>query len=150
VRLRRIPPSIAIVTVLALTLSMGDAHAGGFSPQRARGKMLHLVNHYRAQHGEHRLRMSRDIVRIAQRHSRRMATARSLFHTQHMWTKLRSYKVSCWGENVGMAPSVWGVFRGWVRSSDHRANMLNRRFRRTGVGVVRAHGVLWITMIYYG
>jgi len=49
-----------------------------------------------------------------------------------------------------MGPSVWRVFKAWVRSSEHRANMLNRRYRRTGIGVARAHGYLWITMIFYG
>lgn len=149
-RLRRIPPSIAIVAVLALTLSTGVAHAGGFKPARARAKMIHFVNHYRAHHGVHKLRMSRDIVRVAQHHSHKMARSRTLFHTSDMWTKLRGRNASCWGENVGMGPSVWRVFRGWVRSSEHRRNMLDRSYRRTGIGVVRSHGSVWITMIYYG
>ena len=150
VRLRRIPPSIAIVAVLALTLSTGVAHAGGFKPVRARAKMIHFVNHYRSRHGAHKLRMSRHTVRVAQHHSHKMARSRALFHTTDMWRKLRTRKVSCWGENVGMAPSVWRVFKGWVHSWEHKRNMLDRRFRRTGIGVVRSHGSLWITMIYYG
>jgi uncharacterized protein YkwD len=150
VRSRRILPSIAIIAVLALTLSTGEAHAGSFKPARARAKMIHFVNHYRAQHGVHKLRMDRDVVRIAQRHSRKMASSRTLFHSSGMWTKLRGRNVSCWGENIGMGPSVWRVFKGWVRSSEHRANMLNRRFRRTGIGVARSHGSLWVTMIFYG
>lgn len=149
-RFRRIPPSIAVITVLALTLSMGAAHAGGFKPARARHKLIHFVNHYRVHHGVHKLRMNRDVVRIAQHHSRRMGSSRTLFHSSSMWTKLRSHNASCWGENIGMGPSVWRVFKGWVRSSPHRANMLNRRYRHTGIGVARSHGALWVTMIYYG
>jgi uncharacterized protein YkwD len=150
VRFRRIPPSIAVIAVLALTLSSGVAHAGSFKPARARHKMIHFVNHYRAHHGAPRLRMNRDIVRVAQRHSRKMASSRTLYHSSDMWTKLRSHHARCWGENVGMGPSVWRVFKGWVRSSEHRANMLNRHYRRTGIGVARSHGYLWVTMIYYG
>ena len=149
-RSRRIPPCIAIVAVLALTLSTGEAHAGSFKPARARAKMIHFVNHYRAHHGVAKLRMNRDVVRIAQRHSRKMASSRTLFHSSDMWTKLRTHNASCWGENIGMGPSVWRVFKGWVRSSEHRANMLNRRYRRTGIGVARSHGSLWVTMIFYG
>lgn len=147
---RRIPPSIAIIAVIVLTLSTGVAHAGSFKPARARSKMIHFVNHYRVQHGAAKLRMNRGVVRIAQRHSRKMASSRRLFHSSDMWTKLRGRNASCWGENIGMGPSVWRVFKGWVRSSEHRANMLNRRFRRTGIGVARSHGSLWVTMIFYG
>jgi uncharacterized protein YkwD len=148
VRLRRLPPSVAIVAVLALTLTMGVAHAGGFKPARARAKTIHFVNHYRSQHGIHKLRMRRNMVRIAQRHSHKMARSHTLFHSTDMWSKLRN--ATCWGENVGMGSSPWRVFKGWVRSAEHRANMLNRRYRGTGIGVVRAHGVLWITMIFSG
>jgi uncharacterized protein YkwD len=148
VRLRRTPPAVAIVAVLAFTLSIGVAHAGSFKPARARAKMIHFVNHYRHEHGVHKLRMKRNIVRVAQHHSRKMARSRTLFHSSDMFSKLRNS--TCWGENVGMGPSVWRVFKGWVRSSEHRANMLDRRFRRTGIGVVRSHGSLWITMIYSG
>ena len=146
----RLTPVVAAVTVFVLTVSMGAAHGSRFHPGRARGKMIHFVNHYRRHHGVGSLRMDRDIVRVAQRHSRRMAASRTLFHSSDMWTKLRGQHASCWGENVGMGPAAWRVFKGWVRSAGHRANMLNRHYRRTGIGVVRAHGALWITMIYYG
>jgi uncharacterized protein YkwD len=43
---------------------------------------------------------------------------------------------------------VWRLL-GVTRSSTHRANMLNRRFRHAGVGVVLARAY-WITMIFYG
>jgi uncharacterized protein YkwD len=150
VRSRRIPPSIAVITVLALILTMGVAHAGGFKPARARSKAIHFVNRYRTHHGLPRVHMNRDIKRLAQQHSRHMASSRTLFHSSDMWTKLRSHHASCWGENIGMGPSVWRVFKGWVHSAEHRANMLNRRYRHTGIGVARARGYLWVTMIYYG
>jgi uncharacterized protein YkwD len=150
VRFPRLPPSIAVIAVLALTLSMGEAHAGGFKPARARAKVFSFVNHYRVDHGMRRLHQSRDINRVARHHSQRMASSRKLFHSSSLSTKLRSKHPSCWGENIGMGPSVWRVFKGWVRSSAHRANMLNRHYRRTGIGVARGHGYLWVTMIYYG
>jgi uncharacterized protein YkwD len=149
VRSRRILPLIAVTAVLALTLTTGEAHAG-FRPARARAKMFSFVNHYRVDHGVRRLRENRDVDHLAQHHSKRMASERTLFHSSSMWTKLKGHHVSCWAENIGMGPSVWRVFKGWVRSSEHRANMLNRHYRRTGIGVARAKGYLWVTMIYYG
>ena len=51
---------------------------------------------------------------------------------------------------LGYWESVWRVFKAWTRSSPHRANMLDRRFRHAGVGVVFARGSYWITMMFYG
>ena len=35
-------------------------------------------------------------------------------------------------------------------SGGHRANILNPRFRRIGIGVVKARGSVWVTTIFYG
>jgi len=150
VRFRTPPLFIAVIAVLALTLTMGVAHAGGFRPARAREKVLHFVNHYRVEHGLRRLRENRDIDRTAQHHSNLMKDSRTLFHDSNMWTKLRGHHVSCWAENIGMGPSTWKVFKGWVHSAEHRTNMLGRRYRHTGIGVAYAHGYYWITQIFYG
>ena len=149
-RFRRPPTSIAVIAVLIATLSTGVAHAGGFRPARAREKLHVFVNHYRVEHGIRRLHENHDVDRTAQRHAVAMKNARTLFHSSNMWTKLRGHHAKYWGENVGMGPSVWKVFKGWVRSSEHRANMLSRRYRSSGIGVAYAHGCYWITMIYFG
>jgi uncharacterized protein YkwD len=112
--------------------------------------MLSFVNHYRVHHGRRHLHHNRDVDRLAQHHAKKMSSARVLYHSSSMWTKLRGHHARCWAENIGMGPSVWRVFKGWVRSSEHRSNMLNRHYRRTGIGIVRARGAYWVTMIYYG
>jgi uncharacterized protein YkwD len=146
--LSRRSPLLIVALVLAVGLtSAAPASAGTRS---ARAKMFHFVNAYRRDHGRRVLRESKDVDRLAQHHSRLMAADRKLFHSSGLSTKLRSHKPSTWGENIGMGPSVWAVFKAWTRSSEHRANMLRRGFRHAGVGVVRAHGALWITMIFYG
>jgi uncharacterized protein YkwD len=38
-----------------------------------------------------------------------------------------------WGENATPA----AIVRAWMRSPDHRANLLSRRYREIGVGVAR-------------
>ena len=143
---------VAVIAMLALTLTLttGVAHAGGFRPARAREKVLHFVNQYRVHHGLRRVHDNRDVDRTAQHHSNLMKNSRTLFHSSSMWTKLRGHHARCWAENIGMGPSVWKVFKGWVHSSEHRTNMLGRRYRRTGIGVAYAHGYYWITQIFYG
>ncbi len=135
--------------MLICSLATGPAHASA-GTRHARAKVFSFVNRYRASHGMVKLREQRTVDKIAWRHSEKMAGERTLFHTGDMWTKLRSFHPATWGENVGMGPSVWSVFSMWKRSAPHRANMLNRKFRRAGVGVVYSHGSYWITMIFYG
>lgn len=147
--LRRSPLLLAVFVVLVASLAVEPAHAGSRSV-RARAKVFAQVNRYRHQHGVAALRENHSVDRTAWRHSQAMATQRRLFHSADLQAKLRTYHPSSWGENVGMGPSVWRVFKAWSRSSTHRANMLNRRFRHAGVGVVFARGSYWITMVFYG
>ena len=57
---------------------------------------------------------------------------------------------STWGENVAAAGTLRRVRTLWMGSGGHRANVLNPRFRRVGIGVVRARGLMWVTAIFYG
>lgn len=147
--LRRSPLLLTAFVVLIVSLATGQAHAGTRSA-RTRAKVFAMVNGYRHQHGLTSLRQNRAVDRTARHHSQAMGSQRLLFHSADLRTKLRSYHPSSWGENVGMGPSVWRVFKAWTRSSTHRANMLNRRFRHAGVGVIFSHGAYWITMVFYG
>jgi uncharacterized protein YkwD len=145
---RRSP--LAIIVLVAAIALLVPPPTPAEAARTGRAKMVRFVNHYRHQHGRASLRVSKDATRIAQRHSRLMASDRTLFHSTSLWWKLRSHDPSAWGENVGMGPCVWHVYKMWTQSSDHRDNMLARRYRRTGVGIVHANGSLWITMIYFG
>jgi uncharacterized protein YkwD len=146
---RRSPLFLVVFAVLIVSVAIGPAHAVTRSV-RARAKVLALVNRYRQQHGLAKLRENKAVDRTARRHSATMASQRRLFHSADLQSKLRTHHPSTWGENVGMGPSVWRVFKAWTRSSEHRANMLNRRFDHVGIGVVFSHGYYWITTIFYG
>lgn len=143
---RRLPVIVLVVAVLfAGTATEADAGAS-----RRRDRMLHLLNGVRTHHDLPTFRLNRELSSDALRHSRRMAREGSVFHTRDLYGVVRSYSPSCWGENVGMAGSMRRVLRLWMRSSGHRANILRRAFRRVGVGVAKADGSVWITVIFYG
>jgi len=106
------------------------------------------------------------LTRIARSHSWRMSRARKIWHGdgvhqagsslshKSFWDFIKSifYK-GCSGENVGLMyqDTVQGFkhpirttkdialaqHKSWMRSSGHRANMLNSDFSLIGVGVVR-------------
>lgn len=139
-----------MVLVVMLVMATADFGVAGTRAQRFRAKLYGFVNDYRAAHGLDRLRDDRELSKLAWRQSLRMAKQRRLFHTADLGSKLRSWKVTVWGENIGAGPSIWGVYKMWTKSDAHRRNLLGPRFRRSGIGVVRARGGYWITMIYYG
>jgi uncharacterized protein YkwD len=105
-----------------------------------------MVNHIRAHHGMRRLRLDAKVSSYAWHHSLRMARQRRLFHSTDLRSHLGRWDPSAWGENVGFAPTVRGVVRAWMNSAPHRDNLLRRRYRWTGIGVVRTGGLFWITM----
>lgn len=140
---------IGSVGVLLLSSAWTPSQAGSRSATY-RARFLRIVNDVRAHHGVKRLDLNRDLSRYALRHSESMAQKKRLFHTNDLQSRLRTYRPRAWGENVGMAGTLHRVVRLWMKSSVHRANILDRRYKKTGIGVVRSGGRIWVTQIYYG
>jgi uncharacterized protein YkwD len=140
-------PIIALVVAVLVTGTASRADAGAVD---RRTRMLHLLNGVRNRHELPTFRINRELSTKALRHSRRMAEAGDVFHTQDLYQAVRSYDPSCWGENVGQARYVKMVLRLWMHSAGHRANILKRAYRRVGVGVAKSGGSAWVTVIFYG
>jgi uncharacterized protein YkwD len=146
-RFRRLLILGSVVALLASAWAPAQAGSRS-SPYRAR--LLRLVNDIRRHHDVRRLDLNRKLSRYAKKHSADMAARRRLFHTSDLYSRVRAYRARAWGENVGYGGTVKRVARAWMNSYDHRRNVLDRRFRRSGVGVVKRNGRFWITQIYYG
>ncbi|MGH2676396.1 MAG: CAP domain-containing protein [Actinomycetota bacterium] len=111
-------------------------------------KAVHaMINTTRAAEDRRTLSLSGRLSRIAHRHSKEMASRRALFHSCLAcsigggWRKL--------GENVGYGPDIATVQAELMASPPHRANLLDRKYRRVGVGVVRRGALVWVTQIFY-
>ena len=140
-------PVIALVVAVIVT---GSATESVAEDLHRRDQMLRLLNQVRRQHGLPVFRINRDLSTYAFRHSKRMARANEIYHTQNLYRQVRSYHPSMWGENVGVARYLKTVRRLWMHSAGHRANILKRGFRRVGVGALKARGSTWVTVIFYG
>jgi uncharacterized protein YkwD len=141
------PPSTAksLIVVAALLVSALLAQVLASSPADASSQhqLLRLINAARRHHGVHELRTGRRVTRLARRHSRRMARSRTLFHSSSLG------RLGRWGENVGYTyRSVRSIHRAFMRSREHRWNILHRSFRRVGIGLDKARGRLWVTEIF--
>jgi uncharacterized protein YkwD len=144
---------MAIVLAGILAVSMA-APAWGLTASAWKQHLLMRINHYRAAHGVHRLRVGPHLSRAARAHSNDMAAHRMLSHSSSSgtnWlTRLRAYgfRGSWAGENL--AVGMWTprhTLRTWIRSPEHRANLLNGHYRAIGMG--RALGTWAGYRVYY-
>jgi uncharacterized protein YkwD len=135
---------------------MGAPAATATGPERLRvgeeaWQLLKLTNAARERRGLIPLRLDRDGSVIARRHSVAMAAAGQLVHTTDVSPYLDGIEWHRWGENVGYTPGgVDGLQQAFMDSEPHRHNVLEPGFRRVAIGTVRADGVLWVTLFFYG
>lgn len=124
---------------------------------QVRAATICLVNRERARHGERALSWNDKLIRAAQAHTESMAFGGYFAHSgsngstplarMRRFGYLRGSNLGFEvGENIGFG-SLWlgtphAVVAAWMASPGHRANILDRRFRETGIGVSPHLGVL--------
>ncbi len=144
---RIVPPQSHVRRALALALAgvllFAAPAASLYRPER---RLAPMINTARYRYDLPRLVERPRLKVAAERQSLRMAKRGRLFHGSLAWTSGRR----CWGQNVGTGPTVRAVFRAFMRSADHRANMLDRFYRRAGYGVVKFRGAVWVTINFAG
>jgi uncharacterized protein YkwD len=116
---------------------------------QVRAATLCLVNRERRAHGERPLRLNRRLARAAQAHSNSMAaydyfehigprgqTPLARLRTVGYISSRRGYEVGenlAWGTLALASPR--SIVAAWMASPGHRANILDPRFRETGIGI---------------
>jgi len=148
---------LALASLVAVQVPAADA----FTPKLWRAEMMKQINRYRVSHGLRPLKANAKLQRAAAAHSKGMARHHVLSHTSAngvSWERrirYYGYRGSWIGENLAVgkwAPKT--ALRAWHRSSPHRANLLNGRFRAVGIGVRKGtfsgHIVYYITADFGG
>jgi uncharacterized protein YkwD len=144
---RAVPPQSHVRRALAVALAGVLVFAAPAASLDQREQSLAtMTNTTRQWHDLPRLVGRARLRAAAERQSLRMAKSGRLFHGSLAWTSGRR----CWGQNVGKGPTIRAVFRAFMRSADHRANMLDRCYRRAGYGVVKTRGAVWVTVNFAG
>ena len=144
---RKITIPVLVVAVLISGTASSGVRAADLTPRQ---RMLQLLNQARRNHGLPVFRLNVELSKSAWAHSKRMAERNRLFHTTNLYEAVRAWSPSTWGENVGVARWLKRVHKLWMQSGGHRINILNPRFRRVGIGVVKARGRVWVTAMFYG
>ncbi len=107
----------------------------------AEEEMLKLVNSERTRRGLNPLRMDARLRTLARKHSRDMFARGYFAHVnpdgKSPFDRMRQASIDYEeaGENLAMAPSVTIAHDGLMRSPGHRANILDPKFGRIGIGV---------------
>ena len=143
-RTRRAVPVVMLCGALALQSLVPQPASAG-----PRSTVFRMVNDARRSHGRRPLHLSASISALAARHSSRMAGSGTLFHSRCLDCIRRRHGWSAIGENVGYAGSARTVERLFMHSPPHRSNLLCRCFRTIGIGIVRGHGRVWVTQLFY-
>jgi uncharacterized protein YkwD len=104
----------------------------------AEKQMLQLHNRERASRDLPRLCVHPKLQKAANAHSRDMIR-RDRFTHGNVGRRLKKfgYRWSAYAENIARddgRPSPETTFKGWMRSSSHRSNILDRRFDEVGIG----------------
>lgn len=108
-----------------------------------------LINEERAGSAR-QLGMVGRLVRIARRHSGRMASSGGIYHNPRLAQDANRIRWSILGENVGVGSSIESLHQAFMASPPHRENVMRTRFRKIGVGVVERDGRLWVTVVFLG
>jgi uncharacterized protein YkwD len=152
-RARRLSGKAAagLLLVVALLFSgVATDHARAGTSRTREDRMLAITNRARANRGVQVLDLDARLSRYAKRHSREMAEAGYLFHTENLAARLSGVDWSMGGENVGVGSSLRDVQGAFMGSTPHRQNILQTRFDHAAVGIVKSDGTLWVTVIFYG
>jgi uncharacterized protein YkwD len=142
---------VAMLVVASVIASATAATALTSSERRLRHELLAATNRSRLHRNVHRVHLSFRVSRDIYAHTRAMARRHRLFHSRHPKRYLRGINWHLWGENIAVTrASIRRMQRMFMHSSAHRANVLNPRFHRVGIGVVGQAGKLWATVFFFG
>jgi uncharacterized protein YkwD len=111
-------------------------------------ELLEAINLERGKRGRPDLVEDGDLTLVAETHVGEMIDGERLSHTPN---KLLADRVTRWrllAESIGVGPDVDALMNAFMRSDVDRRNLLDRKFRRIGVGAIFNGERLWVTLLF--
>ena len=134
---------VALVATTACLVAVAPAPAEAARPREER--FAAMVDEVRQTAGKSSMNLSDRLSKVARRHSRRMAAANRLFHSN--LSRLLGKGGGAVAENVGYAGDLPQLLRMFLNSPAHAKNLLGK-WSKTGIGIVKARGRFWVTQIF--
>jgi uncharacterized protein YkwD len=140
-----------LATLLVVGVVPGSAAASSdscFVHKRFERRLARKINGARARVGRRTLHLDPHLSRVARHHTRAMTRRGFLFHSSARELGRRVTNWTALGENVGAGSGIATLHRAFMDSAGHRRNVLLRSCRHVGVGVRRARGRIWVTVVF--
>jgi uncharacterized protein YkwD len=149
----RLGAILFIATMIASSLpllgaSSASADSGCWDYKRTERRFAHKANRARSRRGISKLSIDPELSKAARKHTTEMVRNRRLYHTP---SRALRHRVTRWivlGENVGVGGTVSSLHRAFMNSRVHKDNILYRPYRHVGIGVRKARGRMWVTVIF--
>lgn len=117
-------------------------------------KAAEIINDIRNEKGLSRLTFDSKAADVARAHSRDMAERDYFSHRgkdgRTPFKRIRDggvdYRAAA--ENIAINNSAGGAAKAWMNSKGHRTNILNGTYNRTGMGIWRKDGQLYLTQVF--
>jgi len=139
---------LALAVIVTGALVASPAPAATLAEVKFGNKVHQRVNEVRANHDLVRLKKNKCLQRFANRQANAMAKQKRLFH-QDLGKILAACNLRRVGENVIVGPgNPRQQVKNWMNSPPHRANILHRPFRITGVAARKSGGVWWVAQVF--
>ena len=137
----------------AATTSAGTTARSAYTPEQFEARVLALMNNRRATVGCRELTMNSALVLAARRHNNRMVAEQTMSHQlpreASLGPRVTNAGYRGWrmlAENLAWGPTTpYAIYKLWLNSSGHRANMQNCTLRNAGVGMAMSNGHAWVT-----
>jgi uncharacterized protein YkwD len=151
--------TLALTTAAALTGAPPAGAATGFAAVPLSSFDQHLladINSARTAHGLRRLTVVAGTTDVAHGWTCHQAANRVLSHNQRLGAQLATHGSRLWttyAENVGYVAATAGagaLFRAYMNSAPHRANILDPSARYVGIWSMRGGSFRWNTIDFVG
>ena len=107
--------------------------------------LMRKINRARRSHGMRALSWDKQVGYVARRHTNAMASQRNVYHDAGLGQKVTRWRRLA--QNTGKGQRCKGIFRAFMNSSAHRANIFGR-WRHVGVGVSWGGGCIWVQQVF--
>jgi uncharacterized protein YkwD len=139
--------SVMTVGVLASTTTGASAAS---SADRKESSIVKLTNKDRVKHDARKVTSSKCLDKFAERQAKRQAKKKKMYH-QNLQAALVECDMRMVGENVAFGfTSTKALQRAWMNSPGHRSNILNKEFRKVGVGAAKDSRGRWYYATVFG
>lgn len=133
-------PPARVPSGSATSAGAGAGAGGGISDQQLK-QVAKLTDEFRKKNGLGPLKWNRRLSAAAQAYAERMSKEDFFDHNAPDGTSpgerisSQGYKWKTWGENIAAGQSLpEKVVEAWIKSPEHKANLLNKDYKEIGVG----------------